>query len=93
MFKKLPYWLKGGIISLSIGLILITTTFLCFPFFKGEGKIMCMVFILPIIYPISIFFPQIENAGIFKIIIPLFFCFAIGALIGLIIKVMKKKAK
>ena len=88
-FKEFPYWLKGGLIGLGIGLILVAITFLCTPFFSGMGaRLTCWI---PVLLVMMVF-PWSEKGSLILFVYPLFY-FVIGTLIGLIVGAIKRKGK
>jgi len=94
-WKNWSYWLRGGIISVIIYLILLLITFLCAENASGEGFV-CLLFFVPTLLLMPLYqaifgYPEpVYLAYVFFVI----FWFVIGAVVGLIIgKIKRRKMK
>lgn len=99
-WKKIPYWLKGGIIGGGVTLIFVGLAYTC-PFFSPDDGWGCAFsFYIPLIP----FLPLLDNMEIARsffqaipfALLPIFYVvmwFIIGSLIGVVAGYIKSKKK
>ena len=95
-WKKQSYWVKGLIIGSIITIIPLLFMFGCWSLFSGEGKMICILFILHL-YILSIPLQNVFNhvpanfiESVPYYLFSILFYPSFGALIGLIIDKIKK---
>ena len=92
-WKNWPYWLRGGAVGIIIALISFGMTQLCQNFIATQGSsgfgLECIPLAIPWI-PLW-FFPIVNFATIYFLIIGIVIWFVVGSLIGLFIAYIKSK--
>ena len=99
-WKKLPYWLKGGIIGGGVTLVFVGLAYAC-PFFSpNDGWGCAFSFYIPLIP----FFPLLDNMEIVRsfvqaipfALLPILYIaiwFTVGSLVGFFVGYIKSKNK
>jgi len=99
-WKKLPYWLKGGIISGGVTFIFIVLFYSCTILDTKQGSFLCLPFmVLSPIFPFAILFDKINSISQYQlpfVFVPVastVFWFFVGSLIGSLVGYIKSKKK
>lgn len=87
--KKFPYWLKGGLIGISLYVVILSTAFMNF---LGTNIVSSISFLIILFssLPLTPLVGDVQrNFRLFLVILP-FFYFLVGAGIGLVVTKLKK---